>query len=351
MYILYTIFQKAGLMSDKTRKIAKTKLIMGIIIPIIIMIGTLIMVSVSFAWFSTTAPTEVNTIDLTTTEMFVLDFTVGNTPSSSYNGQNALNIDGYLVSQYRNLTLEKPEAYMRDAPFMFVTTIGLSTQGIEVDMSVNFNFARITQVDGDFVDSVWVPSGDPYDMDIYGAASTNTGVHAGEAHEFTIDKIPYAFTWFFVEQGQTLDTATDVYTPYGTMRLGYQTVGVNNYRYATKLNGENVTDSTSIDGVTPAGLSHFSSNTIETEDEDKNKKFDFYIVFAPEELFWMQFFPADRDKAFTTVYTTQELTRYITYGTQENVGNKMYYAKTSYTGATFHFRAEINVSTIYWPED
>ena len=338
-------------MSDKTFKIAKTKLIMGIIIPIIIMIGTLIMVSVSFAWFNDSAVVEVDSIDLTTKEVFVLDFTVGSTASSSYNGQNALNIDGYLVSQYRNLTLEKPEAYMRDAPFMFVTTVGLSTQGIEVDMTVNFNFARITQVDGDFVDGVWVASGDPYDMDIYGAASTNTGVHAGEANEFTADKIPYAFTWFFVEQGQTLDTATDVYTPYGTMRLGYQTVGGSNYRYATKLNGTNVTNSTSIDGVTPAGLSHFSSNKIETEDEDKNKKFDFYIVFAPEELFWMQFFPADRDKAFSTVYTTQELTRYITFGTQENVGNKMYYAKTSYTGATFYFTAEINVSTIYWPEE
>ena len=332
-------------MADNTRKAAKFKLIMGIVIPVFIMISSLIMVGVSFAWFSDSAEVEIATINLTTKEVFTLDFSVGSSDTTPYNGQRTLGDDEYIRSQYRSVTESKPETYMRDAAFSFKTTIGLSTDGIPVDMEMHFNFAQIIQQDGSFdKDGKFIPSGSPYDLTIYGATSTNDKtVHPVAEHSY--DKIPYAFTWYFVEQGQTLSTASTVYTPYGTMELSSPTQnGVAlGYRQASTLNGVTVTNTTSIQNITPEGIKNFSAQKINGE----NKIYDFYVVFAPEELFWMQFFEADRSKTYTSVYTSSELASYVVAVSND----RMYYAATSYTGATFEFEAELNVTTIHWPEE
>jgi hypothetical protein len=334
-------------MADKARKAAKLKLIMGITIPVFIMITSLIMVGVSFAWFSDSAEVNIATINLTTKEVFTLDFSVGASDTTPYNGQKSLGDDNYLRTQYRNITQVKPETYMRDAPFSFKTTIGLSTEGIPVDMEMHFNFTQIIQQDGSFDgEGQFLPSGDPYDMIIYGGTSTNDKtVHP--VAEYDIGKIPFAFTWYFVESGRTLENATTVYTPYGIIDLvsptGAGDVALG-YRQASTLNGVAVTNETSIASLaSPAGLKNFSAN----KTDGVNKIFDFYVVFAPEKLFWMQFFPADRDVAYTTLYNSSELANYITPAS----GDRMYYAATSYTGATFYFTAEINVTEVHWPTE
>lgn len=378
-------------MSEKARKMSKIKLIMGVMIPVFVMISTLVMVSVSFAWFSDSAEVFVQSIDLTTKEVFTLDFSVGQTAAGMYNGQKVLDDDletvsaggGYLRSKYRYLTEGKLEAYYRDSAFMFGTEISLSTQSIPVDMTIKFNFAEVTQRDGNWVNQEFIPSGAPYDMIIYGTTSNNDKI-LHPVQELDANKIPYAYTWFFVPHGQTINNATVVYSPYGALTLGYTAVdGTNDsYRYALTKNGNAVTNSTSIQDETPSGLSHFSSGEftyveIGLEEEvaaserynynseigqyvQNNsgtykivRAYDFYIVFAPEKLFWMQYFPADRDKPYAIsggnggVYTSTELTNYILAPSED----KMYYAATTYTGATFYFTVEIDVTTIYWPED
>ena len=72
-------------------------------------------------------------------------------------------------------------------------------------------------------------------------------------------------------------------------------------------------------------------------------------MFAPEKLFWMQFFPADRDKLYTNVYSNTELMSYIARGETISDCNKMYYSATTYIGALFNFTAEVNVSEVHWP--
>ena len=368
-------------MSEKARKMSKIKLIMGVLIPVFVMVSTLVMVSVSFAWFSNSGEITVQSIDLTTKEVFTLDFSVGTTASAIYNGQKVLDDEGYLRSKYRYLTEGKLEAYYRDSAFMFGTAVSLSTQNIPADLTIKFNFAQVVQRDGSWVNQEFIPSGDPYDMIIYGTTSNNNQlIHP--VQELAANKIPYAYTWFFVPQGQTIDNASVVYSPYGALTLGYTVVGEDNsYRYATAVNGVAVTNETSILNSEPTGLSHFSAGAItyveigqdevvpESERYNYNNEtmqyvqnsegtykivraYDFYIVFAPEKLFWMQYFPADRNRPYEIngnnggVYTSTELTNYILAPSED----RMYYAATTYTGATFYFTVEIDVTTIYWPE-
>lgn len=335
-------------MADSRLKMPKIKLIMGIIIPVFIMIATLIMVSVSFAWFSTSATTNIATINLTTTKVFTLGFSAGSSESVSYNGQTALGRDFYLISRYRQYTTEQLENYWDNTPFMFKTSIGLSTEGIPVDLNMNFKITQITYENGTIVDGQFQGDGNPYDLDIYGASSQTRALYP-YVHEYDADKIPYAFTWFFVERNKVLDgDATLVYTPYGAMALASEQAGSsgNYYKYATALNGTAVNNTTSIENVTPSGILNF---TVSPTEQGENRIFDFYVVFAPEKLFWMQFFPADRAKAATTVYTETELLNYISRGSTVSDCNKMYYSATTYIGATFNFTAEVNVTEVHWP--
>ena len=151
-----------------------------------------------------------------------------------------------------------------------------------------------------------------------------------------MEDIPFAFTWFFVEKDYTLQTALGqdhpVYTPYGKMVLATQ----NGYLYATSINGTPVTNSTSILGTTPGGIVNFSA---EKDVYDNNEQFDFYVVFAPEELFWAQFNPADRGCIIGDVYEAGDISAYVTGGAND----RMFYAATDYIGATFFFTAQIDV--------
>ena len=343
-------------MTDKARKMSRTKLIMGIIIPVFVMIASLIMVGSSFAWFSDSATTEIRTIDLTVKKAFVLEFSVdANDTSTIYSGEKALDNNGHLRSAYQKyasgLTGDAANEYMADAPFMFKTTVGLSTQGVEADLNMHFNFVQIQQYANRQYDEhdVFVPeNSSPYDLVIYGDYEAYGYTPVERQGETLIERdmeyVPFAFTWFFVEKDYTLQTALGqnhpVYTPYGKMELATE----NGYLYATKLNGTSVTNSTSILGTTPSGISHFSA---EKDANDDNQQFDFYVVFAPQELFWAQFLPADRASAIGSVYSAANISAYVTGGAND----RMFYAATEFIGATFYFTAQIDVGTVYWEEE
>lgn len=340
-------------MAVKAFKTAKLKLIMGIVIPVFVMIASLIMVGVSFAWFSTSATTNIATINLTTTKVFTLGFSAGASETASYNGQTAISKDNssgnvYLISRYRQ---DDDEELNENSPFMFKTSIGLSTEGASVKLNMGFKIVQIVYENGTYVHNdvtgkdEWVGDGHPYDLDIYGARTQTPVSLNPHVNEYDADKIPYAFTWFFVERNKVLDgDAMLIYTPYGAMEL--ESVTNHYYKQAKKLNGTAVNNSTSIENVTPEGILNFVASPTEL---GENRIFDFYVVFAPEKLFWMQFFPADRNKATTAVYTNTELLNYISRGSTVADCNTMYYTASQYIGATFNFTAEVNVSDIEWP--
>lgn len=320
---------------------------MGIAIPIFIMIASLIMVSMSFAWFTQTATSEIRTINLTTKDVFILDFSVGaidNDESKWYNGQKALDEYGYLRSPYQKVTNSYSADYARDYAYSFKTEIGFSTDGTSVDMAMSFKIVQIAQYDSEELMY--------FDLAIYGEESTNnTNVHP--VREYETSDIPYAFTWFFVESGADIDDYhTSYYTPYGKLDFAHDADGYNyvvdvNDRNDNLENEDDINPNTySILNRRPEGIKNFSA---EKNGLGANHPYDLYIVFAPEELYWMQFFKADIDRPYAIsgnnggVYASEELPKIYDQVTHD----KMYYSSTAYTGANFYFIAEINVSNIY----
>ena len=362
-------------MADKTRKTAKLKLIMGIVISVFIMIASLIMVSVSFAWFSDSATVEIATINLATKKVFTLEFDMQSlTQDKKYTGETALHRDEYLITPYRKTVAKKSdEFYLDDAPFMFKTTFLMATDEMQVDLNMNFTFAQIEHVTykkitDDNGEEIEVIDTDipPYDFDIYGAESENdTSIHP--VTTYTSAQIPFAFTWFFVATGEDLYSADYVYTPYGTMKFAsdtYESVDPETgetvrtpFTYCEKLNGKTVTSIIGQSGTAEAGTLVNGKQDIKgfiaEKTGDQLPAYDFYIVFAPEKLFWMQFFPDDRDLQFTNtlVYSEQDLKTYICKGRELTDCTQMYYAKSEYIGAVFNFMAEINVTEVYWDEE
>lgn len=343
-------------MADNTRKAAKLKLIMGIVIPVFIMISSLIMVGASFAWFSDSANVEIATINLATKKVFTLDFSSAGDIDSEYHGENAISSDGYLVSDYRNITNGFGDKYIEDKPSMFKTTIGLSTDNTSVDLTMNF---KMVQIELDF-DNDEDTTDDIYDLAVYGVNNPKTLPPArGTTKIFETSEIPFAFTWFFIKHGETLSSVTeredgsygvDVYTPYGHMVLDYprdnEGAATASYLVAKTINGVAVTGSTSIlADSAKADIQDFQAG------EGEKVSYDFYVVFAPEKLFWMQYLPADRDRPYYNnnnngVYSAAVLTRDIAGVNDVASCSKMYYAAPSYTGSTFYFVAEINVTNV-----
>ena len=71
-------------------------------------------------------------------------------------------------------------------------------------------------------------------------------------------------------------------------------------------------------------------------------QFDFYIVFAPQELFWAQFCVADRALTADELYTQDEFVKI--YGASSK--HQMYYSNTAYFGSKFEFGATLRISSI-----
>lgn len=85
------------------------------------------------------------------------------------------------------------------------------------------------------------------------------------------------------------------------------------------------------------------------------KLYNFYIVFAPEQLFWSQYFKGDLNEVkdadgnvtgyedkwtLTSLYKDKGVDLKTITGDWEN---QMYYSGMDYLGATFRFSATINV--------
>ena len=170
--------------------------------------------------------------------------------------------------------------------------------------------------------------------------------------------IPYVFTWFFKEHVGTdgnvsknykneqsgdnktvqrllqLEPVNEVwYTPYGKLAFGSDGL-------VESVNGD-TSIASSIKGVDGRNITNFSTyNTV----GGTSQLFDFYVVFAPEKMFWMQFFSADKDKyTASEIYTQEDETKKIF----ENLNNQIFYSSMDYSGSTFEFSAVIHISTVH----
>ncbi len=320
-------------MSKKIAVNPKLKLVLGIAVPVLVMIVTVCMVGVSFAWFSDDATVNIATIELTTKEVFTIAIDNVNDadPNHKYQGETALRMTAqstsvtdegvYLVCDYRaaQLGLSGTETYIGDKAFSFKTTFALSANdNATVDFTVTLDTAKIED-SSNFI------------MDSYGISDVDevTVQHA--------EDMSYAFTWYMTKtaSGGNEDLST-LYTPYGTMYFnGTDASGV----AIAKTDSTYATNFPSILNVEPSAITNF--------DPDESATYNLYIVFAPQELYWMQYISADRDLSLSDVYTAQE----IAYITTSALPEQVYYSSYGYLGSEFSFTASIRVETVHWQEE
>lgn len=299
-------------MSEKRLHIARAKLIMGIIIPVLVMVVTATMIGVSFAWF-TQGDTEVKitAIQLTTEPSFTLTFETDSPETVPYAGQVAFDGDGHLITKDwaldangRNLTEGSTDYnnYMKDAPYTYSAPLRLDTDNAEVSMDVDISELTIRVTDTD---------------------DSGTQIHEIRKHLGGVDGNPndidYGFTWYFINT----NTRT-VYTPYGSFAQG------------TAYPWESLPDK--------QGLTSFSAVN--------NDIWTFNIVFAPEKLYWLQYVKPseavensiDWTHNIHDVYTSEERANIV--DEENGYGRQLYYSSPLYIGVDFVFSATINVTEV-----
>lgn len=322
------------------------KLVFGIAIPILIMVVTMVMVGMSFAWFTDADKVTIESITMSTAEAYRVSFDKDGSfcQNLQYMGQTALTKDAYLMSKEKagdNTVLKNDRAYY------FVNVVSLDTLGKKADIEMSFDGVKIYQVAKD-------DDGNVVTDDDNNPVITSKVTYS--ADNGNVDDIPYVFTWFFAPHAQGtsgnyvkdddgknhvvhLDPTADSvwYTPYG--RLGFDSNGK-----VSSVNGTKIDTDYSIKDIDGTDILEFETQgaSIGSASTDTSQLFDFYVVFAPEKLFWMQYFTADNGK-----YSLDDL-----YGENKSKAlgsftNQMYYSGMEYFGSTFEFSAVINVIKLH----
>ena len=309
------------------------KLITGIIIPIFIMMASIVMVGVSYAWFSTYSETKVSTITMSVEEAFTLTFNFGNDPEEMYEGQLAYvtkNTVTHLVTdEYATeiLGYTNPstiyDGYMLDAPYKVGANVILDTQGKRVDFEVYINSINI------------------YMEDTENGVTTTTPLMTLNSTD-SINLIPYGFTWYI------LDSANNkIYTPYGTSTEGNDLA----------LTGTSVSEK---------WFNTPNIQTITNFTSTNESAMKIFVVFCPEKLYWMQYSlgktynsTADWQAGLEDIYsTTNERNRIYHLDTYGNTSggydptsnpdlSGVTYWDPKYVGAKFEFNFTVNVLTVY----
>ena len=346
------------------------KIVMSIMIPLLIIVTTVVMVGASFAWFSNADKVTVAEITMSTADSYRIDFT--RQPLSTdgkllfdnmqYVGQTAFCASGANAGKLMTKAVAAGNAVdTSDRAYYFINTVALDTQGKTFDMSMAFDGVKIVKykrnADGSIVKDENEENIVEKTNKIYAATGSNVS---------PVSDIPFAFTWFFkvheetadgiVRNYQTYDIDEETqgqrllqlepqknevwYTPYGKLTFGDDNL-------VARVNDDNSIDATSIKDVDKRIINSFGTNGIGNA---TSQLFDFYIVFAPEKLFWMQFFSADRDNyTANDIYktTSDGVTTDYTKKIFEELSNQMYYSHMDYSGSTFEFSAVLNVTNVH----
>ena len=335
-------------------------------IPLLIVVTTVVMVGASFAWFSNADKVTITEITMSTAESYKINFELQTNnqlwDNMEYVGQTAFCDIGEDAGKLMTKAIAGENTVdISNRPYYFINTVALDTTGETFDMNMAFDTAKIVTYKYELVvnaqgEKTWQKAVDKDGKPIVLKEKIYSATEA--------ENIKYAFTWFFKkhenEQGiastnhiigddkidrlKQLDpTKDDVwYTPYGKLEFAETNETVNGANvknvYVSKVNGTTIDETYSIKDREKSDITNFNTNEL----------YDFCIVFAPEKLFWMQYFKADVDK-----YTAAQA-----YGTNNegagsadalkkifgNLSNQMFYSSRDYSGSTFEFSAVINVT-------
>lgn len=343
-------------MTNQASKSKTFKLVMSIMIPLLIVVTTVFMVGASFAWFTNADKVTVTEITMSTAESYKIDFNLQKNErlwdNMQYVGQTAFCDSGTNAGKLMTKGIAGANTVdTSNRAYYFINTVALDTTGKSFDMSMAFDTVSILKYT-----YKTDPSGN-YVKDDTVAPTTKREYGKGVDSNSSSD-IPYVFTWFFKEHVGTdgnvsknykneqsgdnktvqrllqLEPVNEVwYTPYGKLAFGSD-------GFVKSVN-DDATIASSIKGVDGRNITNFSTyNTV----GGTSQLFDFYVVFAPEKMFWMQFFSADKDKyTASEIYTQEDETKKIF----ENLNNQIFYSSMDYSGSTFEFSAVIHISTVH----
>lgn len=289
-------------MKERKRDAARIKLLTGIAIPLFIVVITSITVGVSFAWFSQSSDITVETLNLTTRPVFTLTFTeTTGSADNKYFGETAFGTDGHLVTpdwaagnppNGLGLTPESGEydRYILDEPYMRKTAIKLDTEEKRISMNILFDYVRITITDNEVVK----------ELALFDVSKGN------------LSDISYAFTWLLTKNDGTY------YTPYGKMDSSAK------FPWTTLPEKQGVTE--------------FTATAADT--------YEFWIIFAPERLYWSQYCSEAWTKKLGDIYTAEEIEKIVDRA--NGYGNQPFYSSPIFTGAEFTMSATIAVTDVDW---
>lgn len=357
------------------------KIIMSIMIPLLIVVTTVVMVGASFAWFSNADKVTITEITMSTAESYKINFTLQENnqlwDNMEYVGQTAFCDIGDDAGKLMTKAIAGENTVdISNRPYYFINTVALDTTGNTFDMNMAFDTAKIVkykyQKNPDGTIKIG-EEGKPV-KDLVEPPEVKKTYGIGE-NPTPPSEIPYAFTWFFKPHSGTKSqnyTSTQNsdgkviqklkqpdpqdgevwYTPYGKLEFAEtsETVNGENVKnvYVSKVNEQDIDNTYTITAAdAKKDITKFKTAD-QINNNETSQMFDFYIVFAPEKLFWMQYFKADVDK-----YTAAQA-----YGTNNegagsadalkkifgNLSNQMFYSSRDYSGSTFEFSAVINVT-------
>ena len=309
-------------MAKEKRKFNKHIAILCIV-PVLVLVVTMSIMGVTFAWFNDAEETTIATLSLSTTKTFKMTFEISSTTQNDelyiYKGETAYDSKGMLVTDVHAKEIMGYEAgkdtynmYMLDKAFVAPFALKLDTNiyddsdAIVRKNKVNFNC---------IIESVHIYNEENTAIEI--TLPTNSGTVDDTSDDISTEDIKLGFTWY-IEKGNTW------YTPYGTFERTASTD-------KDHLVGPIVTD----DWDTPIAVDEFQAS--------KTENYTFNIVFAPEILFWKQY--GDADDYMQSAYDIYG----DVYGKDQrsdkwNAINR--YSLLMYSGSTYSFTVLLNVNTV-----
>lgn len=309
------------------------------IVPVLVIVVTLSIMGVTFAWFTHAEQTTIATINISTKETFQMTFEIAaNTKNDAYdqpyvyNGQTAFDENGLLVTAVHAAEAglvngsEQWQKYMNDQAFVAPFALNLDTnkyasdgKTIEQKYAVDFNC---------IIESVHIKN--PKNPAITIDLPNNNGTPEDMEDDITVEDIKMGFTWY-ISGGPN----EQLYTPYGRL----------NATAPTNPNGTPANNGTILgangqpyDWSVPIATTGFNSAV------EGTNGFTFNIVFAPEILFWKQFGSVDDyNQTANDIYKDAQGNS-LFKSDKWNAINR--YSSIIYSGSTYSFTVLLTVTKV-----
>lgn len=331
-------------MATDKKKFSKNLLVMCIV-PILVLVVTMSIIGVTFAWFNDAEQTTIATLNLTTSQTFKMTFDIitdenGNSTITDsydqayiYKGETAFDSNGMLVTDIHaiesGLEVDSIEynQYMNDEAFVAPFKLKLDT-GTYWTTDKENDKAYVHRYAVDFnciIESVHIYNSENEAIEI--KLPNDNGTPDDLTDDITPEDIKLGFTWF-------ISGANEMFTPYGRFSSTQRANSTTGGALANKVQNWDIKQP----------IKDFDTYVLRTTE------FEFNIVFAPEKLYWMQYGSTNgKDDQGNTIVGDYNKSAFDIYGNtfksdKWNAINR--YSSIIYSGSTYSFTVLLTVEHI-----